>query len=91
LRCDCWGGAEVLTLGTEAFFWFAYYCLPGKAMEFWAQEDRYERVIDCVIRWQVGDQTKERRIEVAPLPHPSPLNRKWQAAFPELLAKRLRR
>lgn len=87
---DCWLGNRVITLGTEAFFWFSPYVPDGQARTFWEQEDRYEREMDCVLRWREGTIEREKPLRVAPLPHPSPLNRKWLGAFPELLEKRLR-
>jgi uracil-DNA glycosylase len=30
-----------------------------------------------------------KAVVVRPLPHPSPLNRRWYAKFPEMLARRL--
>ena len=35
--------------------------------------------------------TDRKPIVLAPLPHPSPLNQRWYAQFPELLAGRLER
>ena len=86
---DCWQGDRVLTLGTEAFFWFAPYLGASRAQEFWKEEDRYEREIECLLQWRVEDRVQQRKLVLAPLPHPSPLNRRWLAAFPGLLAKRL--
>lgn len=86
---ECWQGERLLTLGTEAFLWFAPYLDPAVAKDFWNQEDRYEQEIECVLGWQSDGRAFERRLVLAPLPHPSPLNRRWLGAFPELLSKRL--
>jgi uracil-DNA glycosylase len=89
---DGWLGDRVVTLGTEAFFWFSSYSEPQAAPRFWAQEHRYEKDFNCVLRWRDAEGVgieRRRPLVIAPLPHPSPLNRKWLAAFPELLAKRL--
>lgn len=80
-----WVGDRVITLGNEAFFWFARYGEPGKAEEFWKREDRYE--VDWKCNLSFGAVAKP--ITVAPLPHPSPLNQRWYKRFPELLAARL--
>jgi uracil-DNA glycosylase len=84
-----WRGPAVITLGTEAFQWFAPYAEPGAAEEFWRRPDRYEAEFPCVIRAACGDVPVERAVTVCPLPHPSPLNRRWQEAFPRLLEARL--
>jgi uracil-DNA glycosylase len=86
---ECWQGNRVITLGTEAFFWFTPYLERFQAQEFWKEADRYEREIECLLQWRTGEQARERKLVVTPLPHPSPLNRRWLAAFPGLLAKRL--
>ncbi len=80
-----WTGDRVLTLGTEAFQWFARYADPGASEAFWAREDRYEADFPCTV--VAGAQSKP--VIVAPLPHPSPLNQRWYAKFPDLLAARL--
>jgi uracil-DNA glycosylase len=80
-----WKGGRVISLGTEAFDWFARYADPGAAAEFWAREDRYEADLPCTL--VAG--TARKPIVLAPLPHPSPLNQRWYAKFPDLLARRL--
>ena len=45
-----WQGDRVITLGTEAFQWFApYETEPGAFDAFWKREDRYEAEIPCTI------------------------------------------
>jgi uracil-DNA glycosylase len=88
---SCWKGDRVITLGTEAFFWFSPYLAPGEAKRFWESETRYEQEVTCVLNWEERGSARRRELAVAPLPHPSPLNRKWLAAFPSLLTKRLKR
>ena len=85
LTC-CWTGSTVITLGNEAFHWFAPYAEPGVLDELWQRPDRYESSIACII---TSDRTA-RNVLVAPLPHPSPQNVSWCAAFPGLLEKRLK-
>ena len=62
---SCWrstgGGDRVLTLGTEAFQWFAPYAEPGAADAFWAREDRYEADLPCVLTAEVGGKASESR------------------------------
>jgi uracil-DNA glycosylase len=86
LLLEVWEGDVVLTLGTEAFNWFAPYAAPGAAAAVWKREDRYENgELDCLLT--AGSAS--RRLIVCPLPHPSPLNQRWVGAFPGLLAARL--
>ncbi|MBX6315453.1 MAG: uracil-DNA glycosylase [Isosphaeraceae bacterium] len=80
-----WQGDHVITLGTEAFDWFTRYTEPGAAEAFWARDDRYEAELPCVLTWD----TLQKPITLAPLPHPSPLNKRWYDLFPDLLAARL--
>jgi uracil-DNA glycosylase len=85
----CWQGDRVVTLGTEAFFWFSPYLPVEELREFWAREDRYQAEIACRLEWEEAGCRQQRALTLAPLPHPSPLNRKWLAAFPILLQLRL--
>lgn len=88
LACH-WQGNRLLTLGTEAFAWFAPYIEPGAAEAFWAREDRYEADLPAVLVSGTGSQAVHKPITIGPLPHPSPLNTRWYRRFPELLARRL--
>ena len=88
LTC-CWAGEHVITLGTEAFSWFARYAEPGRFESFWKQENRYEAAIECEITAECSGRPRSRRLTIAPLPHPSPLNRAYLEKFPILLAGRL--
>jgi uracil-DNA glycosylase len=87
-----WRGERVVTLGTEAFDWFAPYLPEGEAEAFWAREDRYEAELDVTLRCTPPGESRahSRRVLLGPLPHPSPLNQRWYARFPALLAARLR-
>ena len=85
-----WTGDRVITLGTEAFQWFASYGEPGAADAFWRREDRYEADFPCVLRAAGPDGAAvERVVTICPLPHPSPLNQRWVGLFPGLLKRRL--
>lgn len=86
LLVDHWRGHRLITLGTEAFQWFAPYAdEPGDFEAFWAKEDRYESALACTVATETG----RKPISLLPLPHPSPLNQRWYKKFPELLALRL--
>ena len=80
-----WKGTRVITLGTEAFQWFARYASDDAARTFWAREARYEADFPCTLISASG----EKPITVLPLPHPSPLNARWYKHFPGLLDRRL--
>jgi uracil-DNA glycosylase family 4 len=86
-----WQGNAVITLGTEAFNWFAPYAQPGAAAEFWKREDRYEAELPCLLTATSDGEPTSRQIVVCPLPHPSPLNQRWLPLFPGLLATRLKK
>lgn len=85
-----WNGCDVITLGREAFLWFAIN-QPREVKQqleaFWAQDDRFESNILVTVTALDGT-TRELRLH--PLPHPSPLNATWYKRFPDLLAARLR-
>jgi uracil-DNA glycosylase len=90
-----WRGSTVITLGTEAFQWFAPYADPGTFAAFWAREDRYESELPCVLTGPSGSVPADspsglhKTLTLMPLPHPSPLNQRWYKRFPDLLASRL--
>lgn len=89
LLAHFWRGDRVLTLGTEAFQWFARYAEPDAADAFWTREDRYEAELPCEIEAISDGRAIRKKVIVAPLPHPSPLNQRWYARFPALLDARL--
>jgi uracil-DNA glycosylase len=84
-----WKGETVITLGTEAFRWFARYADPDEVEALWAREDRYEREMGCTITVAIDGKEQSKRLRIAPLPHPSPLNQRWYSLFPGLLLRRL--
>jgi uracil-DNA glycosylase len=85
-----WSGGEVITLGREAFFWFAIN-QPREVRQqleaFWAREDRFESYTTVTVSALDGAR---RELRLYPLPHPSPLNATWYKRFPELLTARLK-
>lgn len=85
-----WRGDRVITLGTEAFQWFAPYAPDPDAFEaFWKRDDRYESETVCRIVATVDGGEVGKDVTVQPLPHPSPLNQRWYKQFPSLLDRRL--
>ncbi|MDX2036840.1 MAG: uracil-DNA glycosylase family protein [Isosphaeraceae bacterium] len=85
---DHWTGDRLITLGTEAFEWFARYVQPGgeeTARDFWSSEARYTGILSV----HLPGGRSGRTIELAPLPHPSPLNRRWLPQLPSLLERRV--
>ncbi len=88
LLVDAWRGSDMITLGREAFLWFAIN-QPREVKEtleaFWAGEERFSAWVE--IELTAGEH--RRRLRLHPLPHPSPLNATWYKRFPDLLAARL--
>jgi uracil-DNA glycosylase len=84
------GGDRVITLGTEAFQWFAPYAADPAGFEaFWRRDDRYEAEIGVTLAAASGEHPARKALTLLPLPHPSPLNQRWYKQFPDLLARRL--
>ncbi|HEV3166540.1 MAG TPA: uracil-DNA glycosylase family protein [Isosphaeraceae bacterium] len=90
LLVEFWKGDRVITLGTEAFQWFARYAEPGEAEALWKRNDRYEADLRCVLTLEYDGRHHSKPITVCPLPHPSPLNQRWYKEFPSLLKQRLK-
>ncbi len=85
-----WQGNQIITLGTEAFKWYTPYGQGNEVDTFFRQSDRYEDIL--VVKLTATDDagnTKEKPVALLPLPHPSPLNKKYYAAFPKMLQYRL--
>jgi uracil-DNA glycosylase len=85
-----WHGSDVITLGREAFLWFAINQpkeLRCELEHFWAREDRFTAHTEVSL--SACDGTL-RTFRLYPLPHPSPLNAVWYKHFPRLLEDRLR-
>lgn len=80
---ELWEGEELITLGNQAFFWFALAqpSLKPELDRYWARQDRYEASLTV--------ELSGRRLTLYPLPHPSPLNATWHAHFPAMLDRRL--
>ncbi len=85
-----WQGNQIITLGTEAFKWFIPYGGKGEVEDFYKSRDRFERKL--TVNLSATDDlgmTHQKVITLLPLPHPSPLNQKYYAAFPRMLQTRL--
>jgi uracil-DNA glycosylase len=83
-----WQGERVITLGREAFHWFALgqsATIANELAAFWQHADRFSHAITIAY---CSDE-EERSLTLYPLPHPSPLNATWYRRFPDLLATRL--
>ncbi|AFY38022.1 Uracil-DNA glycosylase superfamily [[Leptolyngbya] sp. PCC 7376] len=85
-----WQGQQIITLGTEAFKWFDPYGRRGEINGFFRQADRFDTSLQVTLR-ATDDQGIEHQKTVAlsPLPHPSPLNQRYYAKFPQMLQNRL--
>jgi len=90
LLVHLWHGKHIITLGREAFLWFAINqdkSVKQQLEAFWEREDRFETSTEVTLHAQDGSQ---RKVKLHPLPHPSPLNATWYKRFPDLLAARLK-
>ncbi len=85
-----WQGKQIITLGTEAFKWFAPYGRKGEVNEFFSQDNRFSSHLTLTLRAK-DDQgvVQQRSLTVMPLPHPSPLNQRYYSKFPHMLQQRL--
>lgn len=85
-----WQGNCIITLGNEAFKWFSPYAPKGETKKFFERDDRYTASLQVTLSAN-DDQgnRQERSVTLLPLPHPSPLNQKYYAQFPQLLQQRL--
>lgn len=85
-----WQGNSIITLGNEAFKWFAPYAPKGEAVKFFERSDRYSASLQVTLL-ATDDQgnKKNRQVTLMPLPHPSPLNQQYYAQFPQMLQQRL--
>lgn len=86
-----WNGRDIITLGREAFLWFAIN-QPREVKQqleaFWARDDRFASSTAVMVTALDGTQ---RELRLHPLPHPSPLNATWYKRFPDLLVAKLKK
>lgn len=90
LLLHTWRGQDIITLGREAFLWFAInqdQTVKARLEEFWECDDRFAASTEMTLTARDGTQ---RKLYLHPLPHPSPLNATWYKRFPDLLSARLR-
>jgi uracil-DNA glycosylase len=74
----------------EPFNWFTPYGAKGTLKKFFEQPERYAASIQVMLQAQDSlGNFHERSVTLMPLPHPSPLNQKYYAQFPQMLAQRL--
>lgn len=89
LLVERWDGADLVTLGREAFLWFGLLQtaeMRERLEDFWQREDRFESSLAIELAVPGGAR---RALRLHPLPHPSPLNATWYKRFPALLDARL--
>ncbi len=89
LLVNSWSGSEIITLGREAFFWFAINQdreVKQQLEQFWQRDDRFTSSTGVELTSVEGVM---RSVRLHPLPHPSPLNATWYKRFPDLLLARL--
>ena len=86
-----WRGSFLITLGTEAFEYFTAFGDRAALEAFWKQPDKWEREIAVTVTSDGADGPEEKTLTLAPLPHPSPLNKKFYPLFPGMLDARLGR
>jgi uracil-DNA glycosylase len=90
LLAEHWKGHQVITLGTEAFLWFEPYADPSAFEAIKHSDSRFDVALSCWIPADPGrPNSTGKAIQLYPLPHPSPLNRRWYSRFPEMLSRRL--
>lgn len=85
-----WQGNQIITLGTEAFKWFAPYGARGEVNKFFQRSDRFETKLPVTLKATDDDGMQyQREVLLLPLPHPSPLNQTYFDLFPKMLQERL--
>ncbi len=91
LLVEHWQGDRIITLGNEAFQWFTPYGKKGELKEFFQRSDRYTASLELTLTaTDPQGIIQPKLVTLMPLPHPSPLNQKYYAQFPLLLAARLK-
>jgi uracil-DNA glycosylase len=81
-----WSGRHIITLGTEAFRWFEPYVSKAELKSHGMSDERFETIFACSIP---ALDSGIKACSLLPLPHPSPLNRRWFDKFPVMLDRRL--
>lgn len=87
LVCN-WQGDWIIPLGSEALEWFAPY--GAQVAGLIGDQERFAKSVQITLHaTDANGQKRTRTVTLAPLPHPSPLNQKYYALFPQLLQSRL--
>jgi uracil-DNA glycosylase len=86
-----WTGHHIIPLGTESFRWFEPY---GDVPEFRSRgrsAARFDSLFPCRLPVPGSEHSRSQAklVSVMPLPHPSPLNRRWLGEFPTMLVRML--
>jgi uracil-DNA glycosylase len=85
-----WQGKHIITLGNEAFEWFTPYGRDDELTRFFKKSDRYNNQIEVILSATDNERrSRQKKVTLMPLPHPSPLNQRYYALFPQLLRERL--
>jgi uracil-DNA glycosylase len=80
----------VLTLGNEAFNWFARYADRTDVSRA-RRLGPFAAELECRLCVRCGAREIDRVLTVCPLPHPSPANARYKTRFAEMLTRRLAR
>lgn len=89
LLVNVWTGDTLIPMGEGAFKWFAQYAEKGEVLAFWDdRERRFHATMDVTVRSVENGEPTEKRVTLAPIPHPSPRS-PFMSAFPALLDERL--
>jgi uracil-DNA glycosylase len=89
LLVEYWQGNQLITLGSDAFAWFSRYIVAESGQLGTSTADRFQQSYRCRIASMASGGHVDKEVTVYPLPHPSPLNRRWYSLFPSMLAGRL--
>lgn len=85
-----WEGDTIITLGTQAFKWFSPYGERGEVNSFFKDQEKYVETIEVTLKAKDSEGVEHtKKITLAALPHPSPLNQKYYKLFPQMLLDRL--
>jgi len=85
-----WQGDHIIPLGTEAFKWFEPYGKPREVDKFYLDKERFtKKLLVTLTATDEQGLKQQKEVTLLPLPHPSPLNQRYYALFPDLLQKRL--
>lgn len=86
---NVWTGSTLIPMGEGAFKWFAQYAEKGVVLDFWDDKvARFTETLEVIVTCPGGGEFTEKRITLAPIPHPSPRS-PFMAQFPAMLDKRL--